>query len=332
MNITRYQGIFLLISTAVLGFLVFLVLKPYLNYIIFSAILVFVSFPLYKKLKSRIRSSHLSAIILIISMLVLIITPSIFLTFQLFQQARDIFFPLQTYSEEIIPEEIYSLTGIDIRENIKSISANIVSYALTNIFTLTKTFAKISVGIFILLFSMFYLYIDGEKIAERVKKLIPLNKKYQDYLVNHTYQVTQGLLIGIFLTAMIQGLLGGIGFFLFGIPNVIFWGFVMALLSMIPFLGPHFVYVPAALFLMYKGNIGAGIGLLIFGIIIVSNLDNIIRPRIVRFRVKIHPLIVILGMIGGISLMGIVGMILGPLVIALFIELVEEYNLIKRRK
>jgi predicted PurR-regulated permease PerM len=324
------EELFLIILVAVFGLLAFLVLKPYLNYIIFSVILVIVSFPLYKKLKSKL-NRYVSAIILIVFILLLVIVPTIFVSFKLFQQVRDVFSSIQPNIEKI-SDKLYLLTGIDVKENIKPLSSNIVSYVLTNIFTLTKAISKLFIGVFILLFAMFYLYIDGERILEWMKKVTPLNKKCQYYLFNHANQITQALIIGIFFTALIQGVLGGIGFFLFGIHNAIFWGVIIMFVSIIPFLGAHFVYIPASLFLMYEGNILAGIGLLVYSIIVVSNLDNLIRPRIVRFKVKIHPLIIILGVVGGIAFMGISGIILGPLILALFLELVKVYNLAKKGK
>lgn len=321
---------FLIILVLLFGFLAFLILRPYLNYIFFAAIITFVTYPLYKILRSKLKSRILSASILLISMLLILVIPSFFITYKIFIQAKDIVLSLQATQLEKIAEKIYLSTGLDVKENIASFSSNIISYTFSNIFKFTRAIAKLVVGSFVLMFTMFYLYLDGERIASEIKRLIPLSKKYQDYLVSHTYHVMQALLLGIFSTALIQGFFGGLGFFLFGIPNVIFWGFVMAFLSLIPFLGPHFIYIPASLFLMYKGNVWAGIGLLIYGLIIVSNIDNVVRPKIVRIRAKIHPLTVILGVIGGIALFGIVGMILGPLILALFIELVKTYNLAKK--
>ncbi len=322
--------IFLLILVAVFGFLAFLIFRPYLNYIFFAVILVFVTFPLYKKLKSKLKSRILSASILLICMLLILVIPSFFITFKLFIQVKEIFTNLQVTQLEAIGEKISTFTGINVKENIANLSSNIISYVVSNIFKLTRAVANLLIGLFIMMFTMFYLYLDGERIAGEIKRMMPLSKKYQDYLFNKTYQVMQAILLGIFFTAIMQGFFGGIGFYLFGISNSLFWGFVMMFFSLIPFLGPHFIYIPASLFLMYKGNIWTGIVLLIYGIIIVSNLDNLIRPRIVRIKAKIHPLTVILGVIGGISLFGIVGMVLGPLILALFIELVKVYNLAKK--
>lgn len=326
------EDMVVIIFIAILGILSFLMLRPYLTYIIFSAILALVSFPLYKRIKSKLKNRHLSAILLILVMLVLIIGPTFFLISKLFVQAEAIFTNIKGSGIEKFSEKFYSLTGIDITENIKLLTSDIVSFTLTNFFTLTRTVTRLIVGIFIMLFTMFYIYIDSGEITEKMKKLIPLKEKYKDYLITHTYNITQALLLGIFLTALIHGIFGGIGFLIFGVKNAIFWGFVMAFFSLIPFLGPHFVYIPASLFLMYKGNFFAGIGLLIYGIVIVGNLDNIIRPKIVRFRVKIHPLIIILGVIGGLGLMGVAGMVLGPLILALFIELVNVYSLVRKER
>ena len=319
---------FLLILVVVFLVLAFLVLRPYLDYIIFSIILVIVSFPLYRKLKSKL-NRHVSAVILIVFLLGLVIVPIMFVSVELFQQARGVISNLQPNIENL-SERLHVLTGIDIKENLQSLSSNVIS--LTNIFTLIKTVSKILIGIFILLFSMFYFYLDGERVIEWIKKITPLRKENQYYIFNHANQVTRALIIGIFFTALIQGFMGGLGFFIFGIPNAVFWGVVMMFLAILPFVGPYFAYIPASLFLMYKGNILAGAGLLIYSLILVSYLDDVIRSRIVRFKMKIHPLIIIFGVIGGIAFMGISGIILGPLILAIFLELVKVYNLTNKGK
>lgn len=315
-----------------LGILSFLILKPYLSYIFFAAILAFISFPIYKKLKSKLKNRLLSASIMIVFIFILLVIPSLFMTFDLFVQVKDIFSNLQSTHLEAIGEKISSMVGFNVTDSIANFSSNIISYIVSNIFKLTRAVADLFIGLFILFFTAFYLYLDGERIVLEIKKLIPLKRKYQDYLFNHMYSVIQALIFGIFVTAIIHGILGGIGFAIFGIQNAVFWGFAMAFISLIPFLGPHLIYIPASIYMMYKGNAIAGTGLLIYGIIIVSGLENFIKPKIVRIRAKVHPLIVILGVIGGIAVFGFAGTILGPLVLAIFLEMINVYKMMKKEK
>lgn len=321
-----------IIFLVILGLLSFWIIMPYLSYIFFAAIIVFISFPLYKKLRSKLKNKALTASIIIACIFILFIIPIFFMIFEMFVQVKDIFTNLQVVHLENIAEKISSFVGFNVSDSLTNFSSNIISYVVSNIFKLTRAVANLFIGLFIMVFTMFYLYVDGEIITSKIKKMIPAGKKYQDYIINHAYQVMQALLLGIFATAFIQGIFGGIGFVIFGMPNAIFWGFVLAFASLIPFLGAHIVYIPASIYLMYKGNVLAGTGLLIYSIIVVSNLDNFIRPKIVRTRIKIHPLVVILGIIGGIAVFGVVGMILGPLVLSLFLEMLNIYKLIKKRR
>lgn len=326
----------LLALIVIFGILSFLILRPYLNYIIFAAILVFITYPIYKKIKIKLGKAT-SALILIICMILIVIIPSFYISTILFLEARDVFQNLGAVEFEKLKnleESISSRTGIGLNitkkigEATTDLSVAAISYIATNIPKLTKAITNLFIGFTVMLFTMFYLYVDGERIARRMKELLPLEEKYRNQFFRQAYSITEALFLGIFLVALIQGLIAGIGYFLFGVPNPIFWGIATATVALIPVLGAPWAYVPLSLYLMYKGSLLAGIGLLLYGIIIVSQIDNIIRPKFVRMKtgIGIHPLTVILGVIGGIVLFGVVGLIIGPLILALFLELLAIYR------
>lgn len=114
-------------------------------------------------------------------------------------------------------------------------------------------------------------------------------------------------------------------------PHALLLGFVTGVFSMIPFLGAPLVYGPASLFLFLQGNLFGGVGLLLFGFLLISNIDNIVRPQVVKLRRSVHPLYVILGVVGGISFLGFIGIVVGPLIFTLFQDVVEVYNMSKKR-
>lgn len=127
-------------------------------------------------------------------------------------------------------------------------------------------------------------------------------------------------------------MVAGIGFYLFGIPNATFWGFVIAVFALIPVVGPPVVYIPASVILIYQGDFLKGAGLLAYGILIVTNIENFVRPKLVRMQSNIHPLVVILGVVGGLSFMGLSGIIIGPLILTLFMETFQTYVHTKSKK
>jgi predicted PurR-regulated permease PerM len=332
---------FLLILLAALAFISFLILQPFLTYVLFSAILTIVSYPLYERVKAKIRFAALSAIIMITFIILVVIIPSLYLSLTVFDQARNIVFNigaseftelqrLETTLENVFGTEFNFATTIRIW--VLDISSTVRTFVLENIINLTKTVFNFLVGVVLMFFLMFYLFVDGKRLVDQLKKQIPIEKKYVDHLFDRASNTVQGLFLGLFLTAVLQGVVAGIGYFIFGMPNVILLGFLTGVFSLIPFLGPPVVYIPASIYLILQGHLFSGFGLLLFSFILVSNMDNFIRPWIVRFRTNVHPLYVILGVVGGVAFLGLSGMVVGPLILTLFQDVLEVYRLSKKNR
>lgn len=335
------ENIFLLVLLVALGFASFLILKPFLTYILFSIILTIVSYPLYEKLRSKLTFAPLAAIIVIFQIIIVVIVPSIYLTITIFGQARDIitnigsveFTNLQNLENSL--ERFFGIKfnfAETVRIWIFDLSSTARSLVIDNIITFTRTVVNFLAGIVLMFFIMFYLFVDGRRLVEQVKAQLPIEDKYKDHLFDRAYKTVQGLFLGIFTTAILQGALAGVGYLIFGMPNVILLGFLTGVLALIPFLGPPVVYIPASLYLLSQGNLFGGLGLLLYGFLVISNIDNFFRPWIVRFRVKVHPLYVILGVVGGVVFLGFSGIVVGPLILTLFQEVVDVYNLTKRKR
>lgn len=327
---------FLLILLAGLGFVSFLILQPFLAYVLFSIILTIVAYPVYEKIKSRISFAPLAAIILIIMIIIIIIVPSLYLTVTIFTQTRDIIFGIgaaEFTNLQIIEKSLESFLGTDVnfaetlRVWILNLSSTIQSFVIGNIITFTKTIVNFVAGTVLMFFIMFYLFIDGKRIVVQLKEQLPMEEKYKNYLFDRAYKTIQGLFLGQFLTAIVQGVLAGIGYLVFGVPNVVLFGFLTGAFSLIPFFGPPAVYIPISLFLLSQGSLFGGLGLLLYGFLLLSNIDNFIKPWVVRFRSKVHPLYVILGVVGGVAFIGFSGIVVGPLILTLFQEVLSVYRL-----
>jgi predicted PurR-regulated permease PerM len=189
-----------------------------------------------------------------------------------------------------------------------------------------SSLADVLLGLFIMFFLMYYAFIDGEKWVYLLKSGLPLEKEHKERLFEKLGSITSAVMHGQFLSAFIQGSLGGLMFFVFGVPNPIFWGAIMIILSFIPLMGTPIVWVPAAIIMLMQGYIWQGIGILIIGSTIVMNIDNIIKPYLIGSRAKISALIVVIGVFGGLKLFGFIGILIGPLLLALLQTVIDLFR------
>jgi predicted PurR-regulated permease PerM len=180
-----------------------------------------------------------------------------------------------------------------------------------------------------MIFTLYYFFKDGERLIRRAKRIVPLDPERVNETFHQLRDVVQATMYGSGIVALFQGLLGGVLFAVFGVPSPVFWGALMAFLSIIPFLGAFIVYVPAGLILILGGSYVKGILMIGIGTIIVSQIDNLLRPYLISGRTQMHPLMLFFSIMGGIALFGILGMVVGPMIAAGFDTLVKilDYRL-----
>ena len=192
---------------------------------------------------------------------------------------------------------------------------------------------RIVLNLFVIFFTLFYFLIDGKKFLKEIGHHLSLGKKKYFMILERLKEIVGGVVFGYLLVALIQGALGGLGFWIFGIPSPIFWGLIMAFLALIPLIGTGVVWVPASAILLLDGIfqdsntlIFKAIGLFVYSFIFVSSLDNVIRPKLMSGKAKVHPVIILLGILGGLFLLGPLGVIFGPLILSLTVVLVDLYR------
>ena len=177
------------------------------------------------------------------------------------------------------------------------------------------------------IFTLYYFFKEGLYIISRLKRLIPLTRDQVDESFSQLHDIIQATMYGGVLIALVQGLLGAILFWLVGIPSPIFWGAVMAFLSIIPIVGAFVIYVPAGLILMMSGFLIKGIIVIAFGLGIISMIDNLLRPFLIAGKTCLHPLILFFAILGGISIFGLLGLVIGPLIAAVFLTMLRVFEL-----
>lgn len=181
--------------------------------------------------------------------------------------------------------------------------------------------------IFIMFFTLFYFLIDGKKTLHSLMELSPLKNEHDKLLVEKFISISRATLKGTIVVGTIQGLLGGLAFWIAGVPSPAIWGIIMVVLSVVPSFGTGIVWLPAGLILLFLGDIWQGVFVLAVGFGIISVIDNILRPKLVGQDTQMHPLTVFFSTIGGLALFGLPGFIIGPIIVSLFLALSEIYSI-----
>jgi predicted PurR-regulated permease PerM len=226
--------------------------------------------------------------------------------------------PIQDFhiSNYIDPQE-YVLAGIVwIQENIGGVFTRVVDYSL---------------GAFILIFGIFVFLRDGNKFVEKMVTLSPLTENF-DRQIAHKIQVAfNSVIVGEVVIAIVQGLLAGAGFWFFGIPNAAIWGVIAAIAALVPVVGTGFVFFPVILFSFLVLGWVPALGLFAWWVLVVSIVDNIMRPVIIERGIHINPLLILISVLGGLHAFGPIGFVAGPLILAFFFALLDIYPLLVER-
>lgn len=315
----------LILLAVVIGFTI----KAYLGAIFLALVFAYILDSSFEYISIKTKRRRLSAILLIFLLFSVVLLPSIMLISSLYSQFQS--FNLDLDAVEDLESSFENLTGFtfSIANSIDRLEQTIISNLRAysqQVISFTTTFL---IGLFLFIFTLYYSLLEKRTILNFVKTIIPFSIKNSQNLVYQTGLIIKALLIGQVLTAIIQGSLGMVAFLIAGIEGAIFWGFIMIILSLIPMVGSFLVWFPAGLFLLYQGDVGMGIFILAWGAIVVSQIDNLVRPVLVTRYYEIHPFFVILGVFAGLSVFGILGIIIGPLLLELFVLIYsmhkEEY-------
>lgn len=197
---------------------------------------------------------------------------------------------------------------------------------LANIFPkfLTGT-ANLVSNLLIMFFTFYYMLVHGKKMENYLNRMIPLKVKNVEMLGEETKLMIKANAIGIPVLAVIQGLVGALGYWIFGLPEVGVWGFLTGVCSLIPIVGTGIIWVPLTVYLVSTGHTWQGLGLGIYSLVVLTNIDYVARLTLLRKLGDVHPLITIFGVIIGLNMFGFLGVIFGPLLLSYFIVLVKIY-------
>jgi predicted PurR-regulated permease PerM len=342
------------IACALLAFLAYLVYRlaqPFLAAIAFGAILTVITFPLYERLRRRLGGREgAAATLMVLLVLLLVVAPTLGVLGALSQQATEVYQwigkaaarenPVQplldrldTYrdhpvlgglvgwvrpqleafaagAKQTIPEGMKKVIG-SVTGMLTSILANVLTFLINLILSLA------AMGIF---------YARGESLLGEVAALVPLPRERSRALMERLGEVTKAVAKGVVLTCLVQGALGGVGFWVAGLPSPLLFGTVMAFTALIPVVGTAIVWLPGVLYLFSTGQTTWAVGLLLWSALVVGQIDNVLRPLLIGGKAEMPLPLLIVGILGGLFSFGLLGLIIGPLVLTVLLFVLEEHR------
>ncbi len=340
-RISSYFFFVLLLCAVVASIFIFL---PFLTPIILGIAASVVAYPLYNRLsiwfgKGTWRT-NMAALLTVIIIVVVILVPLLFIISRMYGEVQSLYATLtDESSRSLIIERLnslsqsisgrlfnafpaYSFDSLNLTEYLK----NILVWSFSNLDKIMTGIISIAAYVFVFLLSMFYFLRDGAMIKRKFISWSPLLDKYDEYITVTLKKAILSVFGGTIVVAVVQGLLTGFGFWLFNIPAPAVWGATASVASFIPGIGTSLVIVPGIGYLIVNGNYAYAIGLAIWGMVAVGLVDNILGPHLVNKGVHIHPFLILISVLGGLSTFGPVGFVLGPLILALLFALLEIYR------
>ncbi|HZI26804.1 MAG TPA: AI-2E family transporter [Gemmatimonadaceae bacterium] len=308
-----------------LGVAILLALTPFLSGLLGAAVLYVMFIGTYKRLNAVMPTGLASAITLILA-IVVIALPLAWLIGVLIDRIPD---ALQSLQSGVLLDRLSQLRigRIDVGARIAEASGSLVQWVSAQAIGFVGGAASASLNLIIAFFGLYYMLHSGDALWSGFHGYVPFSSSTADALRLHFYSVTQATLLGTIATAAAQGTLIGLAFLLVGLPDPLVWGSMAAFASILPVLGTGLVWMPAVLVLFFQQRYGAMVVMLVVGWLLASNIDNLIRPMVYRRVSNIHPMVTLVGAFAGIKYFGLPGLLLGPLAIAYFFELLRFYQL-----
>lgn len=333
-----YRRTVALIVTVVVLVLAFMIIRPFMVAILTAAALAYVFYPVYlnilKNLPKKARAKELGSLLTCLIIVSLVLVPAVFVTILLTYELKSGYLFLKEFTQSsqwpLVNLPPFLSQGSAYLPQFKEIAAGFASQLIGVLQSFLQGVPGIILNIFITVFSIYYFLKHGKDLYNFFSGLVPLPEgRYKQILLRFD-SLSRGMIMGQIAVGLVQGVLAWLGFLFLGVPNPILLGFLTAIISIIPLLGAAIVWVPVALYLFISGMITGeywkAVVLLLYGTFVISLIDNFLKPKIVGDRAKIHPLIILFGILGGIQLFGVAGILIGPLILTIFDVAIEIYK------
>lgn len=336
MQVTSAFNRFFLVVLATVSLAFLWVIEPFWGAIFWAAVLALIFFPLQRKIDQQFKRRHnLAALATLLLIVVVVVLPVLLMAFTIAQELANFYQSVQSGKINInqiidrflqaMPQQAYAVMeslGLSdqaaLRQKLSQLAIKAFQFWATGALNFGQVTAGFLIGFGVMLYILFFLLRDGVRIAGMIKRAIPLDVDTKRHLLQKLTTVVRATVKGNIVVAVTQGALGALIFWLLGLPSALLWGTVMALLSLLPAVGSALIWAPVAIYLILSGAVLKGTLLMAFGALVIGTIDNVLRPILVGKDTRMPDYIVLVSTLGGISVFGLSGFVVGPLVAALF--------------
>lgn len=345
----KWEYFLTLVLSLIIGYLMYLVMVPFLIPIFWAVIFVILFYPYYKWLTKRLRGrKSIASIAACTSIALFLIVPMVLLGSALAAELLNLYGWAENYIRDISARaatpgfflawlekylgDYIDVSSLDIRGTVATVVREAAGFAGQGISGFFKGFASLVINLFLAFFTMYFLFKDGDKLFDIVKDLVPVSPVHKEEIIKKNRGVIYATIYGGVLVGAIQAFLGGIALWFFGIEAVLVLTFIMFLTTFIPNIGASLVWAPVAVYLAVNGDYVGAVGLSVWGIFVIGLVDNFMRPYLVSGRTNLHPLLLFFSILGAMNAFGLIGIIAGPLIVSIGQAMVEFYHEYVTRK
>lgn len=307
-----------------LGLALVVALMPFASGLLAAPVFYVIFEPIFRRLTGLLRPSFAAGATVLFAVL-LIFGPGSWLLALIIGQAQDVITGL-VKSPNLGRLQGLTIAGIPVGPELAKFWQTVIGGIGRGAFTAVSTLTLVGFNLAISFFLLYFMLVTEGRAWYAIRPYIPFRAESAELLRERFRAVTISTVVGTGLTATVQGLLVTLAFVVTGLPNAAFWGVVTVVFAILPVVGSGLVWLPAALVLYVQGSIGSAVGMVAFGALFVGNVDNVIRPIVFRRWAQTHPLITVLGAFAGVRYLGLLGLLIGPLALSYFFELVRMYN------
>lgn len=337
----RFYSFFVLFIVALLAYLAYKIIYPFLSPIMWAVVLSLIFYPLYAFLLKYVKYKSLASAITLLVIVLILLGPVSYFVYVLSQELINLVNHFQPQNGNLVEgflkhplvnslvKKILSVVNMTEQELYQAITASLSNFAKQSTGLLKSGFGNIlSIGVnfILMLLSIFFFLEDGPLFIEKFESFIPFSRRQRGKLFRQTKDIVISTIYGGIIVGMTQGAIGGVTFAILGIHAPVFWGLAMFVASFVPVAGTFIIWGPTTLYLVFTGHYYKAIILGLVGVVLIGTIDNLLRPIIVKGKIKMPTIVIFFSILGGLEVFGLIGIILGPLVIALFISVFEIFR------
>jgi predicted PurR-regulated permease PerM len=329
----------LLALAAAALYVCWLMLLPFVNVLAWASVLVVLFYPVHQRIVALTKRPGLSALLSTVIVIAVIVLPLTLLTLVVVKEIGEVAKDAQGFFRSLLDPNS-PVTGRVmgwLGRRVDASHLDLQGYLLERLENIGAAVAGRTLGllggvvgaifqVFFTVFTMYYLFRDGDRIYEGMLEAIPLNVAETRQIFARTHEVIHASVYGVIVIAMVQGTLGGLAFAALGLPSAVVWGVVMFFMSMVPLVGTSVIWVPTAIYLAVSGHLGKALALALWGALVIGTVDNFLRPKLVGQRAGLHELLIFFSVLGGLQIWGPLGLVLGPVMIAVTLALFDIFK------